>query len=471
MTDWSYGSTGGPGGIHAHTADMEHAAGVIRRACQQLRVTNTAITSQLGYANRAFKYSRGQWTHTPAWRARDSLLTVQDPVIGLPALEAELEDLELRVRQAAEQYLEAERANQLRISALQKSWRSVHDGVGSDIWVRRHFAGMVWDRVTKRGESWPLRNAVGDWIRPSGAPPTTGYLNRDTVQNFLSFIDHPMAMGPFQYESLAMYVSGILLMVRQWSGAMVMTQVEPLPTVEPLDPPSGIADLFRGVFHAHQGHRGVVGIHEVPQPDGTSAYVVYIPGTEDWHPGTTTPFNPVSNSKGVIAEVNEAMAVTVSAMEAAGIPPDAPVMLAGYSQGGLTATALAASSGFTRRFNVTHVATAGSPTGRIPRAKGIQYFHSEIAEDITPGVDGAPKPDRANVTTVSARLRDSPEPLVAARGRDLEGAHHPLSYLAVSELVDANPTVSTQAWSDSARAFLNADTAYYTEYQAVPTSS
>src|SRR5690606_4575026 len=115
-----------------------------------------------------------------------------------------------------------------------------------------------------------------------------------------------------------------------------------------------------------------------------------------------------SNFEMVAGKVSDSMLAVVAAMEAAGIPADAPVMLVGHSQGGLAAMTLVQHPEFTSRFNVTHVMTAGSPVGNLPTPPGVTSLHLEVVEDITPGVDLQPNANGANQTTLSYVLSASP---------------------------------------------------------------
>ena len=63
-------------------------------------------------------------------------------------------------------------------------------------------------------------------------------------------------------------------------------------------------------------------------------------------------------------------------------------MLTGHSLGGIAAASLAADSGFTSRFHVTSVVTAGSPIARIDVPASVTVLSLEHEQDVVPMLDG-----------------------------------------------------------------------------------
>ena len=95
------------------------------------------------------------------------------------------------------------------------------------------------------------------------------------------------------------------------------------------------------------------------------------------------------------------LAAAEKAMAAAGIPPGAPVMLVGHSQGGMAAAHLAADPDFQGGYDVQHVVTAGSPTAQVPHVpSNTQLLSLENSGDLVPLTDGEDNPDEPNRTTV-----------------------------------------------------------------------
>ncbi|MEX0914119.1 MAG: hypothetical protein WDZ57_04125, partial [Demequina sp.] len=250
------------------------------------------------------------------------------------------------------------------------------------------------------------------------------------------------------------------------------------PRVDPrfMAAPRGVEDLFRSLGQTHSAHDGSVGIHALTQPDGSEAFVVNVPGTQDWAPGASNPLSGEGNlwamarqtAPDPVVQSTAAVEHTVAAMRAADIPPDAPVMLTGYSQGGMVAAAIAGSVAVRKEFAITHVVTAASPVGSYSRPEGVAYLHVEDRADVVPGLEGTRNRDLPNVTTVTGDARSSTDPWVAADARTLVGVHGLSSYTDTAALMDAHPSGSVQHYLDSADAFLGDSVSTgYVEY--VPT--
>jgi uncharacterized protein YukE len=188
--------------------------------------------------------------------------------------------------------------------------------------------------------------------------------------------------------------------------------------------PTSASTLFQGVVDAYDaGHvdgtkDGDIRILTVKQPDGSNAYIVNIPGTENWGiDGSAQARDLTSNLMLVAGQSTTAQQDIVLAMEKAGIPPGAPVMLNGHSQGGMLAAQLGSDPQFMARFNVTNIMTVGSPidiNAIDPRVHVLAVQHDG---DVVPKLDlggldvlgRAPAPP-ANVLVVNM---DNPPPNAA----------------------------------------------------------
>ena len=111
-----------------------------------------------------------------------------------------------------------------------------------------------------------------------------------------------------------------------------------------------------------------VRVDTVVGADGVTRYIVSVPGTEadiGSLSGWSDPSNArnwASNLWGIAqgADATNAQAVQM-AIENAGVPDRASIMLAGHSQGGIIAANLAADGAFADRYKVDGVVTYGSP--------------------------------------------------------------------------------------------------------------
>lgn len=142
---------------------------------------------------------------------------------------------------------------------------------------------------------------------------------------------------------------------------------------------------------------GHVRITTITHPDGTRAYIVNTPGTQNWGRGATdNPLDALGNLSTVNGSSSASTQAVWAAMEKAGIPPGSPVLMAGHSQGGMINQTLMSDPRFTERFNVTHAVTYGSPVDAIPDTSGARQLHLAHDKDEVPMVDygNFPKPSR-----------------------------------------------------------------------------
>ncbi len=170
---------------------------------------------------------------------------------------------------------------------------------------------------------------------------------------------------------------------------------------------------------------GRVRVVEVGRGDGGSAWVVVVPGTQEWSPRPgANPFDLTTDVLAVTGDATLAAAGVAAALEVArgragGRSTVAdPVVLVGHSQGGILAAALASDAGFTARHRVTHVVTTGSPVGLFPVPDTTRVLSVERGDDPVPRLDLAPNPDRSSWVTVRTAGDGAP---VDVRSHRLEG--------------------------------------------------
>jgi hypothetical protein len=86
----------------------------------------------------------------------------------------------------------------------------------------------------------------------------------------------------------------------------------------------------------------------------------------------------------------------MAAMRREGIT-DEPVMLVGFSLGGITAGTIAADP---HGYNIQQVVTAGAPVGAMNIPAGTNVTSFESTSDPVAALDGVPNPDRSSWDTV-----------------------------------------------------------------------
>ncbi len=209
-------------------------------------------------------------------------------------------------------------------------------------------------------------------------------------------------------------------------------------------PAAGAGDLLRRV-HAlspRQGAApGAVRVDRITRPGHPTAAVVHLPATQQWFPTRgTNPFDGETNVRSLAGRPTAGADGVVRAMRAAGVGRRDPVLLVGYSQGGLTAAQLAADPAFRREFTPRVVLAAGSPIAHAPVPDDVTVLALEHEGDYVHALDGAQGPDRPSWTTVGAHGGDP--------------AHSAPGYAATGDLVDASDHPSLRRWREDAAPFL-----------------
>jgi pimeloyl-ACP methyl ester carboxylesterase len=198
-----------------------------------------------------------------------------------------------------------------------------------------------------------------------------------------------------------------------------------------------------------------VRVLQVPQRDGSSAWVAVIPGTQAWSPRAgANPFDLTSDvlllaQRQTLLAAGVERALTLAQRDAGRAGRSDPVMLAGHSQGGIVAAALAADDGFRARHRVTHVVTTGAPVARLALPPTVSVLSLEHTQDVVPRLEGRPNADRRSHVTVTRDLRGDPE--VAGRAA---AAHSTAAYIATAAQADRAGSASLSAWREGAAAFL-----------------
>jgi len=171
------------------------------------------------------------------------------------------------------------------------------------------------------------------------------------------------------------------------TDASQATQFQPALTT-----PTDLPSLMQGVSDGYQvgegpGSTGDVRITRVDN-GGTPAYVVAIPGTENWSPAGGGQPRDLTANLGLVAGSPAAATESVErAMQAANIPPGAPVLLVGHSQGGIIAANLAADPAFVERYGVTNVLTYGAPIDHVALTPGVGVLQVQHGADVVPRLD------------------------------------------------------------------------------------
>lgn len=265
------------------------------------------------------------------------------------------------------------------------------------------------------------------------------------------------------YEEVERGAEAVLRAVRDGAGlasraggltdgaaVAVVRPVAPTWAAHPLSGPADLVALGRGL------DGGRVRVVELEAAGGGSAWVVVVPGTQEWSPRAgPNPFDLTSDVRAVVGDATVAAAGVGAALDlavresgAGGAEADAPVLLVGHSQGGIHAAALAADPAFAARYRVTHVVTTGSPVGVFAVPDRVRMLSVEHADDPVPTLDLTPNPARSSWLT----LRVGEGPPTDVRRHALEGY---LGTVAAAEGAPVGTVPGLDAWEASAGAFLH----------------
>lgn len=215
--------------------------------------------------------------------------------------------------------------------------------------------------------------------------------------------------------------------------------------------PRDAADVLarvRALSPRSGGTAGTVGVDRLDHVDGTRSWLVTIPGTQraDSWGSSDNPMDMLTNVRLMAAARDDGSELVARALAQSGARPHEPVLLAGHSQGGIVATALAGSAAFTARHQVAGVLTAGSPVATHAVPGGTAALHLEHRQDLVPALDGWRNPDQPHRTTAQRDLAVSPSVADRWAARSAGSAHGLDAYVRTAAAVSAAGGPSVQGW-------------------------
>ena len=158
--------------------------------------------------------------------------------------------------------------------------------------------------------------------------------------------------------------------------------------------PTDVASLFasaRQIDDIGRDSFATIRIITCTDQDGRiTGYTVQIPSTQSalpWRDGAPNDLTACLHA--MVAGSDTALAhAVVDAMSANGISPGPdgpPILISGFSLGGITAAAIASSD---TGYNIRQVVTAGSPIGRFAIPDDVNVLSWEAEQDAVAGLDG-----------------------------------------------------------------------------------
>lgn len=180
-------------------------------------------------------------------------------------------------------------------------------------------------------------------------------------------------------------------------------------------------------------------------------WLVSLPGTD--HGGFESEANAADLEANLREELNMPSAIRVgvveairNAMAADGIAStemvNERVLVAGHSQGGMVAAALAAADPKRIGFDVQGVLTMGSPTRRLRLRPEVQMVAFEHDQDVVPSLDGTPRREADQRVVIKRKLQQP-------RRNPLFYAHSSSTYTATVRATEQRHRVA--AWGRAGR--------------------
>ncbi|MEV7635099.1 hypothetical protein AB0N71_02860 [Pseudarthrobacter enclensis] len=296
----------------------------------------------------------------PPWSASGHIAAVRESQWRVQAGRAELQRISSQVRACIRDYQDAE-------------WRS---NVGRS----RGITAM-----TQIGFSW-------------GTMMDTGVPDRRVMENIIAMMQLSAPQVQAVNSSAPFIRDGVMALVAGFIPRPIGIQREETVAVELDASPAGLIARIRET--EARGPRFI----EVLEVDngGGEAYVVVLPGTqaEGRKAGGDNPFDEAGILEAMLYNSEDMDQALLAALEQAGAEPGAPVVVAGYSQGGIHAMNFAADARVLQQYDVRYVLTAGSPVAGVRTDEDVESLHLEHQADWVPGADGAANPETANRVTV-----------------------------------------------------------------------
>lgn len=173
--------------------------------------------------------------------------------------------------------------------------------------------------------------------------------------------------------------------------------------------------------------------------DGEQLYAIAITGTSSQaFGGGEQPFDNQGNGGTYAGFDAESVAAVLAAIDAAGVPEGASVVLSGYSQGAMVAQAIAASG----RYDVQFLTTVGTPSRPDGIPDGITVVEIEHGADPIVGLQGTrPEHDDGALVVTCDPVLDPDDP----SHQGPMGNHSLGAYLASAEALASSSDPAVQA--------------------------
>jgi len=397
----SFTVTGGRGSIRYTLADIAAAGAKLARIghelsffIDRLRVEMLALDAA-GRAASRYPYASADALRGALWSSMGA--------------QAGMAEVARDAVTAAENYNAAE-AHNARLTAQLARTNALWDGLDAWTWgpaMPLKLALDGWGAVQDAGAR-GLRDAVEDALN-QGPAYVAGAMGPGAALAY--FLAHPTAPNPAD--------SGVVpaLAVRKildtsglaTPGSLRITRVLPGGTPDVVEPT--IAGLLAGSKDAYGYPPGSLSVLSIDRSDGTRAWIVHLPGTEDWsRVDSENPWDFEGDLEGMTAPQAAMFAqqqvliqeFMKGALHDAGALPTEDVLITGHSGGGIHAAAAAANPAFLAEVNVRAIVIAGAPAKNLHVAPDIAVLDLQNDNDVVAAADFGPPPDAPNWVSVSS---------------------------------------------------------------------
>lgn len=226
---------------------------------------------------------------------------------------------------------------------------------------------------------------------------------------------------------------------------------------------ASIEGLLAGTSDAYKYPPGSIGVVRIERPDGSNAWIVHLPGTEDWSTiDSKNPFDMEGNLEGLTAAQREAFQqqevvvqeLIKEALRASGALPGDDVLLTGHSGGGIHAAAAAADPAFLAEVNVKMIIIAGSPAKNAAVDKGTSVLDLQNEHDIVTATDFGPPAAAPNWVTATSHR--PPSGNGSDLGKVIQEAHAIDNYLKDAATLDQSQDPAVEESREILRTIMGA---------------
>jgi alpha/beta superfamily hydrolase len=290
-------------------------------------------------------------------------------------------------------------------------------------------AGVVWAQPVSRRAVASLGADFGSWVGANArhvANPAAVGLIRAAVSTTDDVVAGALRAPRRAVDGGLVGIVASPLVAAAARAVDTPVSVAPVGPVKTVAAPTTVADVAARI-PANAPGQPQVRIEKYETLDGDASWAVYVGSTVEFGVGESEePFDLESAIGTMAGEDGAAYRAVVQAMDDAGVGASDPITLAGHSQGGLVAAALAESGDY----SVDSLVTFGAPSAQIAAADGVPTVAVEHSDDLVPALAGqAPVDDARTVVSRDTLSREQD-------GDSLLSAHSIEEYTRTAELMD-----------------------------------